>query len=352
MDKSKRQSHIQHPDRRSLLKTAGVIAAAAASLPAAGVTAATPARAQARTGASETMLKGFTFATLRRADGFGLALRTDRGVLDVVAAELDFREGAPTSIDAVLKGQGDINALRRLVDKARASSAADRYFVAADKAAFGPCVTNPEKIVCVGLNYRRHAAETGNPVPKQPILFNKFNTALNYEGGTIGVSEEDAKRFDYEAELVIVIGRRARNISEADAPNYIFGYATGNDFTARDLQSRSSQWMLGKSLDGSAPVGPWLVTADQVDGDNLKIECRVNGEVRQSSNTSDMVFNCKQLVSYASRYMTLKPGDIIFTGTPEGVISGYPKDKQVWLKPGDKVVTSIEKLGDLTFTLT
>ena len=151
---------------------------------------------------------------------------------------------------------------------------------------------------------------------------------------------------------MIVIGRRARNVSEADAINYIFGYATGNDFTARDLQSRSTQWMLGKTLDGAAPVGPWLVTADQVDGDNLKIECRVNGEVRQSSSTSDMVFNCKQLVSYISRYMTLKPGDIIFTGTPEGVISGYPKDKQVWLKPGDKVVTSIEKLGELSFTLT
>ena len=110
--------------------------------------------------------------------------------------------------------------------------------------------------------------------------------------------------------------------------------------------------MLGKALDGSGPIGPWLVTADQVDGDNLKIECRVNGEVRQSSNTSDMVFNCRQLVSYISHYMTLKPGDIIFTGTPEGVISGYPKDKQVWLKPGDKIVTSIEKLGELTFTLT
>ena len=189
-------------------------------------------------------------------------------------------------------------------------------------------------------------------MPKQPILFNKFNTALNYHGGTINVAQEDAQRFDYEAELAVVIGRQARNVSEQDAGNYILGYATGNDFTARDLQSRSSQWMLGKTLDGSAPVGPWLVGADLADGDNLKIECRVNGEVRQSSNTSDMVFNTRQLVSYISRYMTLKAGDIIFTGTPEGVISGYPKDKQVWLKAGDKVVTSIEKLGDLAFTLT
>jgi 2-keto-4-pentenoate hydratase/2-oxohepta-3-ene-1,7-dioic acid hydratase in catechol pathway len=109
--------------------------------------------------------------------------------------------------------------------------------------------------------------------------------------------------------------------------------------------------MIGKSGDGWAPLGPWLVTADQVDGDNLKIELKVNGETRQSSNTSDMVFGCKKLVSYISKHMTLKPGDIIFTGTPEGVISGYPKDEQVWLKPGDKVTTSIEKLGELYFQL-
>ena len=336
-------------DRRTFLKTTSLVAAVAAGLP-----AATTAHAQASapaSGATE-LPKGMTFATLRGPDGYGLGLRTDRGVLNVAAAERDFREGAPTTIDAVFKGSGDISGLNRLIAKARASASPDRYFVAVDKAPFGPCVTNPEKIVCVGLNYRKHAAETGNQVPKLPILFNKFNTALNNHGGTINVTEEDAVQFDYEAELVIVVGRTARNVSEADAPKYIFGYATGNDFTARDLQRRSSQWMLGKALDGSAPVGPWLVTADQVDGDNLKIECRVNGEVRQSSNTSDMVFNCKQLVSYASRYMTLKPGDIIFTGTPEGVISGYPKDKQVWLKAGDKLTTTIEKLGDLNFTLT
>lgn len=337
-------------DRRAFLKTTGLAGVAAI----AGLQGATETVAQGDSPAAgpKELPKGMTFATLRGPNGYGLGLRTDRGIFNVVAAERDFHEGAPTTIDAVFKGQGDVNGLSRLLTKARASASAEQYFVAIDKAAFGPCVTNPEKIVCIGLNYRKHAAETGNPVPKQPILFNKFNTALNSHGGTITVTEEDAVQFDYEAELVIVIGRQARNVSEADARNYIFGYATGNDFTARDLQRRSSQWMLGKTLDGSAPVGPWLVTADLADGDNLKIECRVNGEVRQSSNTSDMVFNCRQLVSYISRYMTLKPGDIIFTGTPEGVISGYPKDKQVWLKAGDKLVTSIEKLGDLSFTLT
>jgi 2-keto-4-pentenoate hydratase/2-oxohepta-3-ene-1,7-dioic acid hydratase in catechol pathway len=337
-------------NRRRFLKTTSLVAATVA----AGVPVLRESIAQTRSTPAEPkeLPKGLVLATLRRPDGYGVGLRTDRGILDVAAAEEDFREGVPTTIDALLKSQDDAGGLRRLAEKARASASADRYFVAVEQAVFGPCVTNPEKIVCIGLNYRKHAAETGNPVPKQPILFNKYNTALNCHGGTIGVSEEDARNFDYEAELVIALGRRARNVSETDAPNYIFGYATGNDFTARDLQSRSTQWMLGKSLDGSAPVGPWLVTADLVDGDNLKIECRVNGEVRQSSNTSDMVFNCKQLVSYISRYFTLKPGDIIFTGTPEGVIAGYPKDKQVWLKAGDKIVTSIEKLGDLSFTLT
>jgi 2-keto-4-pentenoate hydratase/2-oxohepta-3-ene-1,7-dioic acid hydratase in catechol pathway len=335
-------------DRRTFLKTTALAGAAAAS----GLAVATPAAAQTAARRTEHMPRGLTLATLKRETGYGLGVRTDRGILDVVAAERDFHENAPTTIDAVFRGEGDTDGLKRLIDKAGASGSAARYFVSADKATFGPCVTNPEKIVCIGLNYRRHAAETGNPVPKTPILFNKFNSALNSHGGTISVSEEDAQKFDYEAELVIVIGRTARSVSEADAGNYIFGYCTGNDFTARDLQSRSSQWMLGKALDGSGPIGPWLVTADQVDGDNLKIECRVNGKVVQSSSTSDMVFNTRQLVSYVSRYFTLRPGDLIFTGTPEGVIAGKKKEEQVWLKAGDKLVTSIEKLGDLEFTLT
>src|SRR5262249_13783835 len=127
---------------------------------------------------------------------------------------------------------------------------------------------------------------------------------------------------------------------------------TGNDFSARDLQGRTSQWMLGKTCDGFAPIGPYLVTADQIpDPNHLKLECRVNGQVRQSSNTGDMIFNCKVLISYISRHITLQPGDLIFTGTPEGVIQGYAKDKQVWLKPGDQVACSLERLGELEFLL-
>lgn len=340
-------------NRRNFLKTTALAGAAAA----ASTVLARPAPAEARghapdTSGTQPMARGMTFATLSVGGRYNLGIRTPRGILNVTAAEQAFKEKAPISIGGVLMGRGDISGLQRLIAKAEASPDSAKYFVAEDKAKFGPAVTRPEKILCVGLNYRKHAAETGQPVPKMPILFNKFNTALNSPGGTIAVSKIEAEKFDYESELVIVIGRAGRNIGEADAMAHIFGYCAGHDFTARDLQSRSSQWMLGKACDGFAPLGPWLVTADLADGDNLKIETRVNGQVRQSSNTSDMVFNCKQLVSYASKYFTLAPGDIIFTGTPEGVISGYPKDKQVWLKPGDKLVTTIEKLGDLSFTLT
>ena len=336
-------------DRRTFLKASGLVGGAMlAAVGVDGRRAPVAAQSAGMTSAGlKEIPKGMTFCTLRRASGYGLGLKTEHGILDVVAAEEVFKQNAPTTITAVFDGQGDMNGIRRLLERASGSQ-----LIPESNASFGPCVTDPEKIICIGLNYHRHAAEVGQPVPKQPILFNKYNTSLNCCGGTIAVSKEKAEKFDYEAELVIVIGRTARDVPEAEVLQYIFGYCTGNDFTARDLQQRSSQWMLGKTLDGSGPIGPWLVTADQIDGDNLKIECRVNGEVRQSSNTNDMVFDCKQLVSYISHHMTLKPGDIIFTGTPEGVISGYPKDKQVWLKPGDKLSTSIEKLGELTFTLT
>jgi 2-keto-4-pentenoate hydratase/2-oxohepta-3-ene-1,7-dioic acid hydratase in catechol pathway len=243
--------------------------------------------------------------------------------------------------------------LNVLVDAALQSHDVSKAFLKEEAIQYGPAVTRPEKIVCVGLNYRRHAKEVGMPPPGQPVLFNKYNTALNCHNGTITLPVDVAKKFDYEVELVIVMGKQAKNVTEAEALSFVAGYCTGNDFTARDLQleTPSVQWMIGKTPDGFAPLGPYLVTAEQVDPDNLKIECRVNGETRQSSNTSDLIFNCRQIISFISRFFTLKPGDIIYTGTPEGVMAGRPKDKQVWLKPGDKVACSLEKLGELKFDL-
>jgi 2-keto-4-pentenoate hydratase/2-oxohepta-3-ene-1,7-dioic acid hydratase in catechol pathway len=336
--------------RRSFLKktgAAGVVALAA------GASAPESSLAQgAGPGASPgspAAPKRMTFVTLRSGDAYALGVKTDLGILDVLKTAKFMRSPAPTTIDDLIR-RGD-RGLTELVKVALARRTPG-FFVAEDRAEFGPCVTNPEKILCVGLNYARHARETNNPIPKLPILFNKFNNALNAHQGTVRVSAVPAERFDYESELVIVMGKKARNVSEAEALSYVFGYCNGNDFTARDLQSRSSQWMIGKTCDGFGLIGPYLVTADQVDPNNLKIEGTVNGEVRQSSNTSDMVFNCAQIVSYASTLMTLLPGDLIYTGTPEGVISGYPKEKQVWLKAGDKLTTTIEKLGTLRFSLT
>jgi len=294
---------------------------------------------------------GMTFATLATDRGMVLGIRDGDRVLDAALAEKKFRLGAPTTIDDVLHGRGDVSALAKLLAKAKAVGP-QTLFVATSDARFGPCVTAPEKIVCIGLNYKSHVAEAGEKLPPVPILFNKFNSALNHHGGTVDVtSEKVAKKFDYEGELVLVIGKTARDVGEADALSYVFGYATGHDFSARDLQMESSQWMAGKAGDGWGPVGPWLVTADQIDPTNLDIETRVNGELRQSSNTSRMIFDCKTLVSFISQRMTLRPGDIIFTGTPEGVILGYPKDKQVWLKAGDTVTTTIAKTGTLEFKL-
>jgi 2-keto-4-pentenoate hydratase/2-oxohepta-3-ene-1,7-dioic acid hydratase in catechol pathway len=337
--------------RRTFLKRAG-LAGTVALTGAGGVLTPPPAGAGFSVVKNEIMPRGMTFVTIKRGREMSLGVKTDRGILDVKKAEATMKLKAPTTIEDVFEGNGSAEALARLVARAQNGKGSDALFLAEGSFEYGPCVTDPEKIICIGLNYRKHAAETGNPVPKVPILFNKFNSALCGHKSVVRVSREPAEQFDYEVELVIVMGRTARNVSEADALSYVFGYCTGNDLTARDLQSRTSQWMLGKSPDDFGPVGPYLVSADQVPNPNeLRIECRVNGEVRQSSNTADMVFDCKALVSYISRHFTLRPGDIIFTGTPEGVIAGYPKDKRVWLKPGDKIASTIEKLGTQEVTL-
>ena len=296
--------------------------------------------------------RNMTLCTLAGSNGPSLGVRTERGVLDVAKASALFRIKAPTDIHAVIEG-ADCAPLNRLVDKALADPRGKQALIAEARARYAPVVPRPEKILCVGLNYRKHAQEAGMAIPPVPILFSKFANALSGHGAKIKLlPRELAHQFDYEVELVIVIGRKAVNVAEQDALKYVFGYCNGNDLSTRDLQLRTSQWMLGKMQDGFAPIGPWLVTADQVANPNaLQVETRVNGELRQSENTADMIYPCAHIVSYCSRYLTLKPGDIIFTGTPSGVILGYPEDRRAWLKAGDKIATTIEKLGTLEVTL-
>jgi len=292
--------------------------------------------------------RGLTICNLQRGGQLSLGARTKAGVLDVAAASHSLRIAAPLTTDDAVRGR-DLDGLRQLL---AAGDRVKKFVVAESEASFGPAITAPEKIVMMGFNYRKHCLEVKLPIPTSPVFFNKYNNTLLGCGGTIRLPTKVAKNFDYEAELVVVIGRTARDVSEAEALSYVWGYATGNDFSARDLQFKTTQFMLGKSCDGFAPLGPWIVSADQVaDPQQLSIECRVNGEVRQSSNTNDMIFSCAQLVAYASQHMTLRPGDIIFTGTPEGVIQGKPEAQRVWLKAGDRLSTEIQGLGELTFTL-
>src|SRR5215813_7688915 len=293
-------------DRRDFLKaagTAGAIAAAGAAMGGSGPASAAPARSGPR-----GMARGLTLLTMRQGNEYRLGVKTDHGILDVKAAAGLLHLPAPATMDDLLQNEDGPN-LNALVDAALKAGSAKKAFLQEDAIEYGPMVTRPEKIVCIGLNYKRHAKEVNQPIPKQPILFNKFNNSLNTHKGKIKLPVEVATKFDYETELVIVIGKEARNVSEADAGKYIAGFATGNDFSARDLQLETGgQWMIGKTPDHFAPIGPYFVTADQFDPDNLKIECRVNGETRQNSNTSRMIFNCRTLISYISRYITLKPG--------------------------------------------
>lgn len=287
--------------------------------------------------------------TFLKEGNHALGIKTDKGIIDVEAAsKLTSQTEAPTDImDVIQQSEAAVKALAAL-EEAALSSGDSSVLLDEEGLTFAPCVTRPSKIICVGLNYRKHADETNSPYPKTPILFNKFSNALAGHQEPIAVPRVTEK-LDYEAELTIVIGKRAKNVDRAEALQYVFGYCNGNDLSARDLQLRTAQWMLGKTCDGFAPIGPYLVTADEVgDPNDLEIKTILNGEVRQQSNTADMIFHCDEIVSYISQHMTLEPGDIIMTGTPEGVIMGYPEDKQEWIKPGDVVTIEIEKLGSLT----
>ncbi len=279
-----------------------------------------------------------------------VAVRTANGVVDLAtAATATAQTDLPTTLDALLSGgTGALEQLRTFVGEVAASSSAP-WVLREEEIRYGPCVLHPEKIICVGLNYRRHAEEAGLPIPDSPVLFSKFNNALAAAGERIPLPAQ-AREYDYEVELGVVIGREARGVGVEEALDYVFGYCTVNDLSARDLQRRTSQWLLGKTLDKFMPVGPYLVTADEIDDpQSLRLRCWVNGELRQDSNSGDMIFSVAELVSYISQYMTLKPGDLISTGTPEGVILGMAEQR--WLVPGDEVTVEIERVGRLTNVL-
>lgn len=267
-----------------------------------------------------------------------LGIWTDRGIVDpaVEAARRGLTAPA-TMLEAIRGGEAAISLLESLSDGSTV-----------EEAVLAPVVTGMDKLLCIGLNYRQHALECGSPLPPAPTLFNKFRSALAAHGQAIFLPR-DYREYDYEGELVAVIGKPARNVAAEDALSYVFGYTCGDDLSTRDLQfARSNQWLLSKTFDGFAPVGPCVALG--LDPRDLTLTTTVNGEVRQNSSTADLIFDVAHIIADLSRHFTLLPGDLIFTGTPSGVMQGYPADRKRWLRPGDRVEVTIEGIGTLSNT--
>lgn len=260
-------------------------------------------------------------------------IATEEGVLDLdkylTAKGNGWRPQNPLTLE-------DTAELEKLVANGLNSP---EYLLREEELAIAPCVPRPPKIICIGLNYRRHALESGMAVPPVPVVFTKYSNTLTDFGSEVPLGPV-GREFDYEVELGVVIGRKCKHVDRDEALGYVLGYCVANDLSCRDLQFLSSQWLLGKSLDAFLPLGKYLVTADEVgDPQALQLSCTLNGEQRQHSSTADMIFPVAELVAFLSRHMTLEPGDLILTGTPAGVGP---------LTDGSSVSVAVEGIGTLT----
>jgi 2-keto-4-pentenoate hydratase/2-oxohepta-3-ene-1,7-dioic acid hydratase in catechol pathway len=248
--------------------------------------------------------------------------------------------GFPDLLSLIAGGEAATTEVRRWLSSTSASPAVD-----AGKTRLRAPLPRPPKVICIGLNYRDHAAETKLAIPEVPTVFSKYSTSVTGHGAPIILPKNTAKP-DYEAEFAVVIGKGGRHIPEDAWRDHVFGYTIVNDVSARDFQMATSQWMMGKTFDTFAPMGPVIVTADEIaDPHNLRISLRLNGEVLQDSNTSNLIFGIGKLIAFLSSVFTLEPGDVISTGTPAGV--GFARKPPVWLKPGDEVAVEVEGIGTL-----
>jgi len=260
-------------------------------------------------------------------------LVTARGVIDAAAA------GCRLSIIDVISGAG-----RGELEKI----AADTSLPVVEDPVFANVTCGTAKLLCVGLNYKAHADGVDMGKFEVPVLFSKFGDALVPSGAKVELPPWETS-YDYEAELVIVIGKKCWGVSVEEAMEHVFGYTCGNDLSCRDPQKRTSQWLIGKTMPGFGPCGPCIVTKDSIDPlAGVNIKSYVNRELRQNGSSADMIFNCAEIVSYASKYVGLEPGDLIFTGTPSGVALEQRQDKRRWLEKGDRVDVEIEGIGTLT----
>lgn len=272
-----------------------------------------------------------------------LGVLTPRGV-----ADCSLLEGAPSTMRQALE-LGREETLRAL----EAALENCREYLSPAEIEYAPAVDDPEKILCVGKNYREHAAEMPDLFTEgsAPEIFAKFRNTLLPHGGAVRLNPRSRKH-DYEAEIAVVIGRETANVTPEEAEKVIFGYTLANDISARDLQKAASQWTPGKTCDTFCPLGPWVLTADEAAWDGMALTGYKNGELRQSGRSADMIRSIPELVSFLSGCCTLRPGDLILTGTPAGVIAGRPEEKQDWLQPGDRLTVREEHIGELTVTVT
>ncbi len=253
----------------------------------------------------------------------------------------DFPE---TLLDGIEMGKEFTDKVQQLVE----TVTVEAYLPLDSLTLLAPIPTPRKNIFCVGKNYAEHAIEMGSKedIPTDPIVFSKAPTSVIGSGAKVLNHQEVTDELDYEGELAVIIGKKGRGISREEALDYVFGYTILNDVTARDLQKRHKQYLIGKSLDTSCPMGPWVVHASNIENPNhLAIETKVNGEVRQFSNTENFIFSIEEIIHVLSRGMTLEPGDIIATGTPAGVGKGFKPPR--FLKPGDEMEITIEKIGTL-----
>ena len=278
------------------------------------------------------------FVAFKKDGKAKLGVRTDAGLVDLSVVD----KKLPTDLkELIAMGKGAMAKAGRAANKAPAKA------IVKGRVSYLTPIQNPDKIFCIGLNYKDHAAEAGLKIPTYPVVFTRFSTSFVAQGQPL-IRPKLSRHFDYEAELVAVIGKKARNIKKADALDYVAGYAVANEGSIRDYQMKSSQWTIGKNFDATGSIGSDFVTADELPagGKGLNMQCRVNGRALQDSNTREMIFDTKTLVYEIARAITLMPGDIILTGTPAGV--GFVRKPPVFLKDGDTCEIEIEKIGILS----
>ncbi len=282
------------------------------------------------------------------ANGPRLAVKLGAGILIVSeAGELLPNQPLPMplTLHQALVTAGELERIEPILRSAINNPAAARFLIPEDKVQLEQPFA-PANVICIGLNYKDHAQESSTPLPKQPIVFAKWTSAIIGPGKPI-VLPPDTQEVDYEAELAVIIGRKCRSVPAEQALDYVAGYTCMNDVSARDFQREDGQWVRAKSQDTFGPLGPCIVTRDEIpDPQNLRIRCLLNGKALQDSNTSKMVFGVRELIAYLSRGITLLPGTIISTGTPHGV--GFAQVPPVFLQSGDEVVVEIESIGRLS----